>query len=480
MFFDFQSISEVSVFIEIIKDAIARKIETIEIEDELNNFTKYNIFYNPESLFSFKDLKSHICNEQYDSILTDSEETLVIAFDFGIKLLMDNKIIPDSTLSLSNIIFMSDFLFDFQSVISDGEYTITTPPISVLKVQECIFCMPVNLSFGWHIVELSHTAFLEQLSIFDLYDELKSNYCIFNVLFLENYSFNNLVIFNSNAHRVELHPDQNDLRMESINIRFSQINEIMLNSHEYYKRAHENYDIETRTLKISDSEIGTLCIADLQADEIIIKRSNIISIIFDHVISNNNFIFKDLKSESHSFTQTFSNGREIQGINKLSEIDHNKFAKELELLRETNESAQSRGYAFEKYLRDLFEVYSLHPRGSFKIVGEQIDGSFELDNNIYLLEAKWISKPIDKSTLVIFNEKVRSKSGYTRGLFISNSEYTEEALRTFASSREIRIVLMTVDELSALISEKKSFIELIRAKVRALAEEGEFYKKMKL
>lgn len=51
---------------------------------------------------------------------------------------------------------------------------------------------------------------------------------------------------------------------------------------------------------------------------------------------------------------------------------------------------QPRGFAFERFLRDLFEAYGLAPRASFKpSAGEQIDGSFELDNETYLLEAKW-------------------------------------------------------------------------------------------
>ena len=44
------------------------------------------------------------------------------------------------------------------------------------------------------------------------------------------------------------------------------------------------------------------------------------------------------------------------------------------LMGETN--AQQRGYLLEQFLNDLFEFEGLDPRGSFRIVGEQIDGSF--------------------------------------------------------------------------------------------------------
>lgn len=162
----------------------------------------------------------------------------------------------------------------------------------------------------------------------------------------------------------------------------------------------------------------------------------------------------------------------------IQSVDYKKFLAELATLNQCNESPQSRGFAFEKYLKSLFEAEGLNPRGSFKIVGEQLDGSFELHNEVYLLEAKWTSKPIDKGNLVIFNEKVASKSSFTRGVYISYAGYTDEALSTFANGRTVRIVLMTVNELAGALSMGTSLKEFIWKKVRALAEEGEFNKQL--
>ena len=89
---------------------------------------------------------------------------------------------------------------------------------------------------------------------------------------------------------------------------------------------------------------------------------------------------------------------------------------------------------------------------------------------------KWTSKQIDKDSLVVFNEKVSSKSGFTRGLYISYSGYSGEALQTLATGRTVNIVLMTVEELSIVVSEKKDFQKFLWDKVRALAEEGNFNK----
>jgi hypothetical protein len=114
-----------------------------------------------------------------------------------------------------------------------------------------------------------------------------------------------------------------------------------------------------------------------------------------------------------------------QSKTKSTVVDWNKHLQELQALSGWEDSPQKRGYAFEKYLKDLFQEHGLESRGPFKITGEQIDGSFVMDKEVYLLEAKWQTAEVDKSDLVVFNDKVVSKSRITRGLFISYSEYSD-------------------------------------------------------
>jgi hypothetical protein len=174
--------------------------------------------------------------------------------------------------------------------------------------------------------------------------------------------------------------------------------------------------------------------------------------------------------------KTSSNKEASQPTPITSVVDFDKYLKELQILTDKSDTPQERGFAFEKYLKSLFEVFALQPRGSFKTTGEQIDGSFVLRDECYLLEAKWTTKPIDKSQLVILNEKVSSRSGFTRGLFISFSNFTDEAIASFANGRTVNIILMTVQELAIVLSKQQSLETVLWQKVRLLAEEGNFNK----
>lgn len=158
------------------------------------------------------------------------------------------------------------------------------------------------------------------------------------------------------------------------------------------------------------------------------------------------------------------------------EFDFKKYLNELKDLADYHDNPQARGYQFERYLNRLFKDCALEPRESFRIKGEQIDGSFVLRNDIYLLEAKWMNKPTEKSDLVVFNEKVSSKSGFTRGLFISFAGYSSDAVETFCNGREVKIVLMTVPELAVALTREMDISTVIWNKVRALAEEGNYNK----
>lgn len=140
------------------------------------------------------------------------------------------------------------------------------------------------------------------------------------------------------------------------------------------------------------------------------------------------------------------------------------------LLKLTDLPPQKRGYEYEAFLKNLFDAYGLSPRASFRIKGEQIDGSFCMHNEIYLLEAKWQNAQTGAADLHTFEGKLGEKASWSRGLFVSNSGFTTEGLQAFGRGK--RIVCMDGFDLAEMLRLKLSFVEVLEAKVRRAAETG--------
>lgn len=143
-------------------------------------------------------------------------------------------------------------------------------------------------------------------------------------------------------------------------------------------------------------------------------------------------------------------------------------------LREVDRLApQKRGYAFEKFLKDVFNAYGLSARAPFRLVGEQIDGSFVLDDNTYLLEAKWPNAKVDAAALRAFNAKVEDKAKWSRGLFVSHSGFTTEGLTAFGHGKSV--ICMDGCDIHDVLSRRLNFVEVLAMKVRHAAETGEAF-----
>jgi Restriction endonuclease len=127
---------------------------------------------------------------------------------------------------------------------------------------------------------------------------------------------------------------------------------------------------------------------------------------------------------------------ESSGVNPKPAFDRTKF-KELHnaLMAVAVMEPIPRGYAFEKFLTRLFNSFGMEARQGFRITGEQIDGSFVLNNNVYLVEAKWQSGKTAAADLHGFQGKIGQKATWTRGVFISHAGFTEEGLIALVAPR---------------------------------------------
>ncbi len=122
-----------------------------------------------------------------------------------------------------------------------------------------------------------------------------------------------------------------------------------------------------------------------------------------------------------------------------------------------------RGFALEKLLTSVFEAFDLAPRGSFRVVGEQIDGGFGLDSEHFLLEAKWEKDPTGRDDLDIFSAKVGRRGENTLGLCIAINGFEPTAVELHSGNRS-PIMLMDGADLFAVLDQRIDMRQLLRRK----------------
>lgn len=131
---------------------------------------------------------------------------------------------------------------------------------------------------------------------------------------------------------------------------------------------------------------------------------------------------------------------------------------------------QKRGFELEPFLNDLFLLYDLDPKGSFKNYGEQIDGAFTFDNTDYLLEAKW-KQQVNRGDLATFTYKVESKLKIAMGLVITMDGLTPQAISSDFKS----IIIMDGSDIMAILDGRVNLPDLLYRKRRKANETGNIY-----
>lgn len=133
---------------------------------------------------------------------------------------------------------------------------------------------------------------------------------------------------------------------------------------------------------------------------------------------------------------------------------------------------QAAGRMLESLLNRLFDVFGLEPHGSIHVVGEQIDGSFILDGETYLLEAKWTRDPIGEDQLLVFRGKIEGKSNFTRGLFISVAGYTPGSQSALVRGKAPNFAMADGSHLYRVLNGDWDLPDLLRRLIRLLGETG--------
>lgn len=214
-------------------------------------------------------------------------------------------------------------------------------------------------------------------------------------------------------------------------------------------------------------------------DEIVILNGLILDVGFKFPALWDKDFLASLRNDGYArATEAFAREMSTQ---EFAEQSQSEFHKNRDKLRSifynlcALQDRQEAGLALERLLNELFELFELNPRGPFRVVGEQIDGSFELDSEIYLVEAKWESSPLSEAPLLVFRGKVEGKSTITRGLFISLNGYTEPALQAITQGKQPNFFLMDGYDLSVILEGHIDLCALLRTKIRILAEQGNVF-----
>lgn len=159
--------------------------------------------------------------------------------------------------------------------------------------------------------------------------------------------------------------------------------------------------------------------------------------------------------------------------NKTSKVDFEYLKREL-LNIEKKQTQQQKGYAFEIYLKHLFEAFNLDVRASYRTENDQIDGSFILNGNTILIEAKYRTTEISKNDLLLFSHKIETKSPFTKGVFVTLSRPSDKTIEYFYD-KSSRLILFTVEEIYILLEYKISLIDILIKKFRHLEETGTIF-----
>jgi len=136
---------------------------------------------------------------------------------------------------------------------------------------------------------------------------------------------------------------------------------------------------------------------------------------------------------------------------------------------------QASGYGLEDLLTELFAVYEIRYRKSYKADGEQIDGFFTFGGFDYLVEARWRREQPTLQDLLAFQGKVNRKIESTRGVIVSIAGFDDDSVRRLREAGPANLILLDGYDLNLLLDGRVSLIDALQAKIDKAAQEGVIY-----
>ncbi len=126
---------------------------------------------------------------------------------------------------------------------------------------------------------------------------------------------------------------------------------------------------------------------------------------------------------------------------------------------------KERGDRFEDLMNRIFDYFSEDSKGSFRRVGEQIDGQFYFDKHWYLVEVRWREQKSSAGDVSVLRGRAKEAyGGDTRGLFVSFNGFSSECLESLKGKTDERVILMDGVDLRDVLNCDISFDVLLAEK----------------
>lgn len=194
----------------------------------------------------------------------------------------------------------------------------------------------------------------------------------------------------------------------------------------------------------------------------------------------------DLNPHMHKVVQYFNEEERREDIQRREQLVHERksaFYQKLEFLKNELEKLGKEklgtpdgGYAFEKWLYELFILFDITTRKSYREPGgRQIDMAISLDGNHYIVEAKFTIRQVNVSDIDSLYGRLRKLADGTKGLIISMSGFDNNAIRQ-ASSDRTWILMMDYSHIYNLIlNHAMELSDVIRRIHRNASQVGESF-----
>lgn len=183
-------------------------------------------------------------------------------------------------------------------------------------------------------------------------------------------------------------------------------------------------------------------------------------------------LVEELKKQEERRKEAFEKTLKVKDVQqKLEEIKVDFF----QLV--SSDDPQARGFKLEKIIKELFSLFDLDPKASFKIQGEQIDGGFTFENSDFLFEGKWQKELCNIQDLDAFSGKLTRKLDNTLGLFCSINGFSEDAVKAHSTGRRL-MILMDGSDLMAVLEGRIDLLQLLLRKRRHASQTGNIYLKI--